>query len=82
MKGKAVRKIAVTGGLIWGILMFGTTLAGVYWGYGIAFLNGIASIYTGYSISVGGAFLGFIYGFVDVFIGVYIFAWVYNKVGK
>lgn len=77
-----VKRIAVTGGIIWGVILFVTTLLGVYWGYGMAFLNGMVSIYPGFTVSPVGSIVGAIYGFFDVFIGVYIFAWVYQKVGK
>ena len=79
---ETTKRVAVTGGLLWAVLLFFTTLAGVYWNYGIAFLNVIASIYPGYSISLAGSIIGLIYGFIDVFVGVYIFAWVYKKVAK
>ena len=76
------KRVALTGGIIWSVLLFITTLLGVYFGYATAFLNGMASIYPGYSISLGGSVIGLVYGFFDVFIGVYIFAWVYKKLGK
>jgi len=34
---------------------------------------------VGYSISIPGAFLGAIYAFIDTFILIFIFAWLYNK---
>jgi len=76
------KRFALTGGIIWAIILFFTTLASVYSGYGRAFLNGIASMYPGYSISVGGSIVGLIYGFLDVFIGVYVCAFLYKKLGK
>ena len=78
------RRFAITGGTVWGLCLFVTTLASVFTGesYAKSFLDGIASIYPGYSISLGGSIVGLIYGFLDLFVGVYIFAWVYNKLGK
>ncbi len=76
------RRFAIAGGIVWAACLFVTTIMGVYTGYGVAFLNGIGSIYPGYSISLGGSVVGLVYGFFDVFIGVYIFAWVYKMVGK
>ena len=77
------KRFAIAGGVMWALCLFVTTLASVYMGgFAKAFLDGIASIYPGYSISVVGSFIGLVYGFVDVFIGVYIFAWIYKMVGK
>ena len=77
------RRFAITGGIVWALILSLTTLISVYTrGFAKAFLDGIGSIYPGYSISLGGSIIGLIYGFFDVFIGVYIFAWVYKKLGK
>lgn len=77
-----VKGVAITGGIIWGILLFLTTLISVYTGYAAAFLTGIASIYPGYSISLGGSVIGLVYGFFDIFLGVYIFVWIYKRINK
>lgn len=78
MKAK-LNKIALAGGITWAGVMFVTTLAGVYFRYATAFLNLMAGIYPGYSISLSGALIGAIYGFFDVYIGVYVMAWVYRR---
>lgn len=77
-----VKRVALTGGIIWAMGMFVTTLLGVYFGYATEFLRSMASIYPGYSVSLVGSIVGLIYGFLDVFVGVYVFAWVYQKLGK
>jgi hypothetical protein len=77
-----IKRAALTGGVIWAVIMFFTTLAGVYFGYGIAFLNVWVSIYPGYSISLLGSVIGLVYGFLDMFIGIYLIAWVYKKLSK
>lgn len=79
---KNVKNAALTAGIIWGVAVFLSTLAGVYFSYGLAFLNGLASIYPGFNISVSGSIIGLIYGFLDAFIGVYIIAWVYQRIAK
>lgn len=76
------RRFAISGGIVWALCLFVTTLVSTYTGFAKPFLAGVASIYPGYSISLGGSIIGLIYGFFDVFIGVYIFAWVYKKLGK
>lgn len=74
---KAVR-LGLAGGILWGLSMFITTLVSVGSGYGAAFLNMMASIYPGFAISVPGAFLGLLYGFVDAFIFLLLLGWIYN----
>lgn len=76
---KNVKRAALTGGIVWGACVFLSTLAAIYFGYGIAFLQFVASIYPGYTISFVGSFVGGIYGFFDVFIAIYIIDWVYRK---
>lgn len=77
------KRVAITGGIIWAVALFVVTLISVYTGgYAKAFLEDIASIYPGYSISLVGSVVGLIYGFFDVFVGVYIFVWIYKKLGK
>ncbi len=78
-----IKRVAIAGGIMWALCLFVTTLVSVFvGGFAKAFLDGIASIYPGYSISIVGSFIGLIYGFLDVFIGVYIFAWIYKMVRK
>jgi hypothetical protein len=81
MKGK-VMQAALTGGIVWGLTVFLTTLANLYWGYGTAFLKVWESIYPGFNVSLMGSVIGLVYGFLDMFVGIYIIVWVYNLVGK
>ena len=77
------KRFALAGGIMWALCLFVTTLVSVFTGgFAKAFLDGIASIYPGYSISLAGSVIGLIYGFLDVFVGVYIFAWIYKMLGK
>jgi len=68
-------------GLVWGVSIFVTTWVSYYTGYATLFLQTMAgSIYPGYSITPAGSFLGFIYGFLDGFIGGAAIAWLYNRI--
>lgn len=78
---KNLKKVALTAGIIWGGTMFMMTLANIYFGYGRAFLEAIASIYPGYTLTLTGSVIGLIYGFTDAFVGLYIIAWVYKRLG-
>ena len=77
------KRVALAGGIIWAAGMFATTIISIYTnGYAREFLNIMASIYPGYTISLAGSVIGAIYGFLDVFVLVYIFTWIYKKLGK
>lgn len=66
-------------GITWGL---GLLLAGWldWWttNYATQFVNTFASIYIGYGPSFWGGVIGFCWGFVDLFIGGLIIAWIYN----
>jgi len=71
-------KLGVAGGIVWGISMFVCTILAMYTGYSEALLKVVMSIYPGYDISWGGAFLGLGYGFLDAFVGLWLIAAIYN----
>ena len=73
-------KFALAGGVFSGIFVFGATIAGIY-GFFLLWANLILDIYgfLGYKINFAGAILGLVYGFIDGFVGLGIFAWLYNK---
>ncbi len=78
-----VKALALTGGLIWGILaMFLSGVANLIWaGYAQRFLDVMASVYPGYHAapSFGQVIIGTLYGLVDGAIAGALFAWVYNR---
>lgn len=76
------KKLGLAGGIIWGLCLFFTTIISIYTGYAKTFLALMSDIYLGYSISGWGCVLGLIYGFLDGFIGLFLLAWLYNKMIK
>lgn len=76
------KNLGLAAGILWGISMFALTILAIFTGYGTAWLELMASIYPGYTISWVGSILGLIYGFLDGFIGLYIFGWLYNKLNS
>lgn len=78
--------MAVTVGLVWGILaMFLTGVANLIWpGYGQGFLEVMASVYPGYtaSASFGQVILGTLYGLVDGAVAGAVLAWLYNRFAR
>lgn len=82
MKIKPVA-LGLTLGIVWGGVLFVTTLLSYFTGYASAFLNVIAgSVYPGYTISPVGSVLAFFYGFVDLGLGGLIVGWLYNRFAK
>ena len=73
-----VKAFALTVGLFWGIGLFLIT----WW---IIIFDGVTGeqlligrVYRGYTVSVLGSFIGFLWAFIDGIIGGAIFAWLYN----
>jgi hypothetical protein len=70
-------------GIVWGGVLFVTTLLSWFTGYARNFLEVIAaSVYPGYTISPLGSVLAFFYGFVDLGLGGVIVGWLYNRFSK
>ena len=66
-------------GIVWGCALFVTTWLSYFTGYGKLLLDLIGSIYPGFTISPLGSVLGFIYGFLDLFIMGMFVGWIYNR---
>ncbi len=73
------KRFGLAGAILWGFCMFIMTIFSMYTGYATIFLTMMADIYPGYSISWVGSFVGLVYGFIDAGIGLYVLAWIYNK---
>lgn len=71
---------AMAGGILGAIIMFIVTLISLGNGYASEFLNLMSGVYPGYEVNGVGVITGAIYGFIDGFIGCYVFAWLYNKI--
>lgn len=72
-------KLGVSGGIVWGSCIALCTILAIFTGYSAEFLHLMTTVYPGYSISWVGVIIGLGYGFFDAFIGLYILAWLYNK---
>ena len=80
--GVDAKRAGMAFGIFWGLSMFLTTLASVYFNYGTPLLEAWGSLYPGYEISIAGSIIGLVYGFIDGFVMAYIVAWLYNRLGK
>jgi uncharacterized membrane protein YedE/YeeE len=64
-------------GILWGISVFLTTLW-IMWKGGGETLQKLSQIYLGYSVTLGGAIIGLVWGFVDGLIMGTLIAVLYN----
>ena len=72
------KSLALTSGILWGLAVFLGTIWLLIIGAGGKTISTLSNFYFGYQFSIGGAFVGLIWGFVDGAICGLIFAYVYN----
>jgi len=74
-----IRAFALTAGLVWGFGVLFLTWWLLLWHPDLAGQPAFVGLfYPGYTVSPIGSFIGFLWGFIDMFIGGFIFAWLYN----
>ncbi|MFP4042238.1 MAG: hypothetical protein ACLFT6_05710 [Bacteroidales bacterium] len=73
-----VKAFALASGIVLGLAILLVTIWYLLFGFEGETLRKIHHVCIGYSISIGGAFLGLIWGFIYGFIGGAIFSWCYN----
>jgi hypothetical protein len=73
--------LGVAIGVLWAVSVF---FAGIFaiFGWGVAFVNVLASFYLGYGASIVGAIIGTVWAFIDGFVAGFVIAWIYNMVAK
>ncbi len=76
------KALGISAGIIAAVAVFVMTLLAAATGYSSAMMNMYASIHPFYAVSVAGAVLGLIYGFVCWFVAGYALAWLYNRLEK
>jgi len=76
------KNFGIAAGIVWGLGMLITTFISMFTGYADQWLALMGNIYPGYSISWWGCIVGFIYGFIDAFVGLFLLAWFYNKLNR
>lgn len=76
----SVKGLGLALGVLWGVCLFVWTLVialtTVTWGKPM--LDFLVGFYPYYELSVTGAFVGLVAGFVDGFVGGALVAWLYN----
>jgi len=82
MSGKCTKlhvlSVGIALGVMWGLGILALGLISWLTGWGDKMVELMASMYIGYDDTLGGSFIGAIWGFVDAFIGGVVFAWLYN----
>jgi hypothetical protein len=77
-----IKAMAFGMGILWGGAVLIVGIANLIWsGYGMGFLQVLASIYPGYkaSRSIGDMFAGVLYALVDGGLFGLVVAWLYNR---
>lgn len=80
----SVKALALSMGILWSACLFLWTLllalTDVQWG--VEMLQLLVGMYPWYDITVPGAFVGLVAGFIDGAVSGALLAWVYNKFAK
>jgi len=79
-----VKAFGLSLGILWGASLIIMALVAMYSAnnYGAGFVSAVGTLYIGYKITIPGAIIGGIWGFIDAGIGGAILAWLYNKLAK
>jgi hypothetical protein len=80
-----IKAITTTCALLWGGATLLVGIANIAFpGYGLAFLDLLASVYPGYEVTAtgGSVFVLTLYGIVDGALGGLVFAWLYNALRR
>ena len=81
MNRLSINALGIAIGILWAAYVFFCGIIAIF-GWGIALVNAISSLYIGYGPSVLGAIIGAIWGFVDGYIAGVVIAWLYNWLAK
>jgi hypothetical protein len=73
--------LGVAIGVLWAAYVFFCGITAMF-GWGVALVVAISSLYIGYGPSIPGAFIGAIWAFVDGYIAGVVIAWLYNRLAK
>ena len=73
---------AITGAIWWGIPILLLGLLGTFFSYGLPMITVLSSVYLGYAPTIKGSLIGTLWAMVDMYIGVWLFIWCYERVSK
>jgi len=68
-------------GVVWAAYVFFCGITATF-GWGVALVDAISSLYIGYGPTFLGSVIGAVWGFVDGYIAGIVIAWIYNRIAK
>jgi hypothetical protein len=71
-------KLGLAAAIVWGLAIFIMTWISMYTGWGMFWLSQWMDVYPGFDISTKGTFIGLGYAFVEGFVTLFIFGWLYD----
>ncbi|WP_193164254.1 bacteriophage holin [Microbulbifer hainanensis] len=77
----APNALGVAVGVLWAAYVFFCGITAMF-GWGVALVEVLSSLYIGYAPTLIGAVIGAVWGFVDGYIAGVVIAWIYNRVVK
>jgi hypothetical protein len=73
--------LGIAVGVLWATYVFFCGITAMF-GWGIALVDAISSLYVGYGPSIIGAIIGAVWGFIDGYVAGVVIAWLYNMLAK
>ncbi len=77
----APHALGVAIGVLWAAYVFFCGITAMF-GWGVALVDALSSLYIGYAPSILGAVIGAAWGFVDGYVAGVVIAWIYNRLAK
>lgn len=72
------KAFSLAGGVSWALAVLILGIGSMFVPSWQVAVNWLSNFYVGYASSVTGSVIGALYGFIDVFVGLYFFLWLYN----
>ncbi len=76
--GVDAKALALAGGISWSLFVLLAGLGSMVIPPWETAVNWLGQFYIGYAPTVTGSVVGGVWAFVDIFIGLYVFGWLYN----
>ncbi len=73
--------LGISIGALWAVYVFFCGITAMF-GWGVALVDALSSLYIGYDPSMIGAIIGAVWAFIDGYIAGFVIAWIYNRLAK
>jgi len=73
--------LGISIGVVWSCYAIFCGITAMF-GWGVALVETISSLYIGYGPTLAGSIIGGAWGFLDGYIAGFVIAWVYNRLAK